>query len=69
VPASIRADRGCHPLRQPRRHQGRNIARQTVVRAGLPLSHRRHHRHRFCASGLQAIAMAAGRIVAEGVTP
>jgi acetyl-CoA C-acetyltransferase/acetyl-CoA acyltransferase len=46
---------------------GRNIARQTVVRAGLPISIAGVTVNRFCASGLQAIAMAAGRIVAEGV--
>ncbi|MBV8468359.1 MAG: acetyl-CoA C-acyltransferase [Burkholderiaceae bacterium] len=46
---------------------GRNIARQAVVRAGLPVSIAGVTVNRFCASGLQAIAMAAGRIVAEGV--
>ena len=46
---------------------GRNIGRQTVIRAGLPLSIGGTTVNRFCASGLQAIAMAAGRIVAEGV--
>ncbi|MFM0122578.1 acetyl-CoA C-acyltransferase [Paraburkholderia sp. RL18-101-BIB-B] len=45
---------------------GRNIARQTVIRAGLPLSIAGTTVNRFCASGLQAIAMAAGRIVADG---
>lgn len=45
---------------------GRNIARQTVVRAGLPLSIAGTTVTRFCASGLQAIAMAAGRIVVDG---
>ena len=46
---------------------GRNIARQTVVRAGLPVTVAGTTVNRFCASGLQAIAMAAGRIVLEGV--
>ncbi|WP_027476958.1 acetyl-CoA C-acyltransferase [Curvibacter gracilis] len=46
---------------------GRNIGRQAVIRAGLPLSIGGTTVNRFCASGLQAIAMAAGRIVAEGV--
>ncbi len=46
---------------------GRNVARQTVVRAGLPVSIAGATINRFCASGLQAIAIAAGRIVAEGV--
>ncbi|RDD92995.1 acetyl-CoA C-acyltransferase [Acidovorax sp. BoFeN1] len=46
---------------------GKNIGRQTVVRAGLPLSVAGVTVSRFCASGLQAIAVAADRIVAEGV--
>ena len=45
---------------------GRNIARQTVIRAGLPLSIAGATITRFCASGLQAIAVAAGRIVVDG---
>lgn len=45
---------------------GRNIARQTIVRAGLPISIAGTTVNRFCASGLQAIAMAAGRIVVDG---
>ncbi|SDI17663.1 acetyl-CoA C-acetyltransferase [Paraburkholderia steynii] len=45
---------------------GRNVARQTVIRAGLPLSIAGTTVNRFCASGLQAIAMAAGRIVVDG---
>ena len=46
---------------------GKNIGRQAVLRAGLPLSVAGTTVNRFCASGLQAIAIAAGRIVAEGV--
>jgi acetyl-CoA acetyltransferase len=45
---------------------GRNVARQTIVRAGLPISIAGTTVNRFCASGLQAIAIAAGRIVGEG---
>ena len=45
---------------------GRNIARQSIVRAGLPISIAGTTVNRFCASGLQAIAMAAGRIVVDG---
>jgi acetyl-CoA C-acetyltransferase len=45
---------------------GRNVARQAIVRAGLPISIAGTTVNRFCASGLQAIAMAAGRIVVEG---
>ncbi|MBC7452781.1 MAG: acetyl-CoA C-acyltransferase [Massilia sp.] len=46
---------------------GRNVARQAVIRAGLPITIAGTTVNRFCASGLQAIAMAAGRIVVEGV--
>ncbi len=46
---------------------GRNVARQTIVRAGLPIGIAGTTVNRFCASGLQAIAIAAGRIVVEGV--
>ncbi len=45
---------------------GRNIARQSIVRSELPLSIGGTTVNRFCASGLQAIAMAAGRIVVDG---
>ncbi|MEW9585782.1 acetyl-CoA C-acyltransferase [Paraburkholderia sp. DGU8] len=50
----------------PEGNTGRNIARQTVIRAGLPISIAGTTVTRFCASGLQAIAMAAGRIVVDG---
>ena len=46
---------------------GKNIGRQTALRAGLPLSVGGMVASRFCASGLQSVAIAAGRIVAEGV--
>ena len=46
---------------------GKNIGRQTALRAGLPLSVAGMVASRFCASGLQSVAIAAGRIVAEGV--
>lgn len=45
---------------------GRNIARQTVIRAGLPISIAGTTVNRFCASGLQAIAIGAGRIIVDG---
>lgn len=45
---------------------GRNIARQAVIRAGLPLTIAGTTVNRFCASGLQAISIAAGRIVMDG---
>ena len=50
----------------PEGRTGRNIARQTVIRSGLPLSIAGTTINRFCASGLQAIALAAGRIVVDG---
>jgi len=46
---------------------GKNIGRQTALRAGLPLSVAGMVASRFCASGLQSVAIAAGRIVADGV--
>jgi acetyl-CoA C-acetyltransferase/acetyl-CoA acyltransferase len=45
---------------------GRNVARQAVVRAGLPISVAGTTINRFCASGLQAISVAAGRIIVDG---
>jgi len=41
---------------------GANIARQTVIRAGLPVSVAGMTVNRFCSSGLQTIAIAAQRI-------
>ena len=46
---------------------GRNIGRQAALRAGLPVSVGGTVINRYCSSGLQAIAVAAGRIVLEGV--
>jgi acetyl-CoA C-acetyltransferase len=46
---------------------GGNIARQAALRAGLPPSTSAMTINRFCSSGLQAIALAAGRIMNEGV--
>ncbi|MDE2415064.1 MAG: acetyl-CoA C-acyltransferase [Comamonadaceae bacterium] len=46
---------------------GRNIGRQTALRAGLPVTVGGTVINRYCSSGLQAIAVAAGRIVLEGV--
>lgn len=45
---------------------GRNVARQTIIRSQLPLTIAGTTVNRFCASGLQAIAIAAGRIVVDG---
>ncbi|MBM3505591.1 MAG: acetyl-CoA C-acyltransferase [Alphaproteobacteria bacterium] len=46
---------------------GRNIARQAALRAGLPTGVSAMTINRYCSSGLQAIAIAANRVVAEGV--
>jgi acetyl-CoA C-acetyltransferase len=46
---------------------GGNIARQAALRAGLPVGVAAMTVNRFCSSGLQAIAIAAGRIVNDGV--
>ena len=43
---------------------GSNIARQIVLRAGLPITTSGVTVNRFCSSGLQSIAMAAQRIIA-----
>ena len=43
---------------------GSNIARQIVLRAGLPITTSGVTVNRFCSSGLQTIALAAQRIVA-----
>jgi acetyl-CoA C-acetyltransferase len=43
---------------------GGNIARQIAIRAGLPVSVSGMTVNRFCSSGLQAIALAAQRILA-----
>ena len=45
---------------------GGNIARQIVVRAGFPVSIAGTTVNRFCASGLQALAMGAHMIQQEG---
>ena len=43
---------------------GGNIARQIALRAGLPITTSGMTVNRFCSSGLQAIAMAAQRVIA-----
>ncbi|MDW3204748.1 MAG: acetyl-CoA C-acyltransferase [Alphaproteobacteria bacterium] len=45
---------------------GGNIARQIAIRAGLPVSVAGTTVNRFCASGLQAVAMAAHSVVQDG---
>jgi acetyl-CoA C-acetyltransferase len=44
---------------------GANIARQVALRAGLPVSVAGVTVNRFCSSGLQTIAMAAQRVIAN----
>ncbi len=51
----------------PEGPQGMNVARVAAIRAGLPASIAAATVNRFCASGLQAVAMAAQQIVHEGV--
>lgn len=46
---------------------GGNIARAIALRAGLPVTTGGVSINRFCASGLQTIAMAAQRVMTEGV--
>src|SRR5215469_677642 len=50
----------------PEAEQGMNVARIASLRAGLPLETAALTINRFCSSGLQAIAMAAERIMAGG---
>ena len=45
---------------------GANIARQSVIRAGLPVTVAAATVNRFCSSGLQAISMAANAITQNG---
>ncbi len=46
---------------------GGNIARQAALRAGVPASAAAMTVNRFCSSGLQAIAIAANRVMCDGV--
>src|SRR5207244_11225790 len=46
---------------------GGNIARQIALRAGLPVTTAGATVNRFCSSGLQAIAMAAHRVLVDRV--
>jgi len=50
----------------PEAEQGMNVARIASLRAGLPVEVSAVTINRFCSSGLQAIAMAAERIMAGG---
>jgi acetyl-CoA C-acetyltransferase len=46
---------------------GVNIARQSALRAGLPVTTSGVTVNRFCSSGLQTIAMAAQRVIVDQV--
>jgi acetyl-CoA acyltransferase len=50
----------------PEAEQGMNVARIAALRAGLPVEVSALTVNRFCSSGLQAIAMAAERILSGG---
>src|ERR1700720_1065802 len=50
----------------PEAEQGMNVARIAALRAGLPVETSALTINRFCSSGLQAIAMAAERIMSGG---
>src|SRR3982750_4507768 len=46
---------------------GGNVARQVALRAGLPVTTAGLTVNRFCSSGMQAIAMAAQRVIVDKV--
>jgi acetyl-CoA C-acetyltransferase len=46
---------------------GQNIARQAALRAGLPVATAGVTVNRFCSSGMQAISLAAQRVIADRV--
>src|SRR5271155_4320796 len=50
----------------PEAEQGMNMARIASLRAGLPVTVSAMTINRFCSSGLQAIALAAERIIGGG---
>ncbi len=50
----------------PEGSQGLNVARATAILAGLPVEIPAQTINRFCSSGLQSIAIAAERIIANG---
>ena len=53
----------------PEAETGANIARQIAIRAGLPVTVSGMTVNRFCSSGLQTIALAAGAITGAGAGP
>jgi acetyl-CoA C-acetyltransferase len=51
----------------PEGAQGHNVARNAAIRAGLPVTASGVTVNRFCSSGLQAISMAAQRVIVDRV--
>lgn len=51
---------------RPEGATGGNIARQIAIRAGLPVTAAGMTVNRFCSSGMQAIVMAAHRVIIDG---
>jgi acetyl-CoA C-acetyltransferase len=47
---------------------GHNLGRQAAIRAGLPVTTAGMTINRFCSSGMQAISMAAQRIIVDGAS-
>ncbi len=52
---------------RPEGATGKNIARLAAIRAGLPVTTAGTTINRFCSSGLQAIAVAAQRVMVDKV--
>ncbi len=52
---------------QPEGATGFNVARNAAIKAGCPVGTSGVTVNRYCSSGLQAIAMAAGRVISEDV--
>ena len=52
----------------PESATGHNIARLSAVRGGLPVTTAATTINRFCSSGMQAISLAAQRIIVDGVS-
>jgi acetyl-CoA acyltransferase len=50
----------------PEAEQGLNVARIAAIRAGVPVSASAVTVNRFCASGVESIAIAAERVAAGG---
>ena len=64
-PAEV--DDAIYGCANPEGANGMNVARNIAIKAGCPVTTSGVTINRFCSSGLQAVAMAAGRIIAEGV--